>query len=114
MDAGAEAMQRALRGMSAEAPEIEPVRQEQDLALEKLAEALARLAPQQPPAENQPQSSPEDSQDSQQAQAGEQSPADQEGADPERLLQAVRDREAQRMKDRNRQRADFEPVDKDW
>jgi hypothetical protein len=35
--------------------------------------------------------------------------------DPARLLQAVRDREAQRRKEKSRQQpASIEPVEKDW
>jgi len=41
--------------------------------------------------------------------------AQTQGTDPSRALQAVRDREAQRRRDReNRQRLTQEPVEKDW
>ena len=97
-------------------------RTSQDKALEKLIEALVVLQPpdqSQPDEDNQQQDqsqSPEQDnrQDqSKQAQASDQQQAD--GVDPSRLLQAVRDREAQRRRDKNKRAATSQvPVDKDW
>ncbi len=93
----------------------------QDAALAKLVEALALLQPPQQPNQQQDQSEPSQSQqdrqeDQKQAGSGQRN-EDQPtaGFDPSRLLQAVRDREAQRRRDRERRgRLDQEPVLKDW
>jgi Ca-activated chloride channel family protein len=92
-------------------------RTEQDLALEKLIEALRRL---QPPQSQDPKQDQQSDQDQQQEQQQQDQKQDQQDAsspasDPARLLQKIRDREAQRRKDREkRQRGGQDPVDKDW
>jgi hypothetical protein len=107
--AGAEQMQRAVDAMSAEPPELKPTRECQDAALKKLAEALALLVPPQLQPEQQDKSQGQD-EDKEKKQKEE----SQVGADPARLLQAVRDREARRRREKSRSRADYEPVEKDW
>lgn len=113
-DAGG-AMINAVGGMEEAEPALKPVRQEQDTALEKLAEALALLVPpeQQPPQDQGDQQQENQQQDNQQQQQDDQQ--QQAGVDPARMLQAIRDREAQRRKEKSQQQpASMEPVDKDW
>nr|MCS5635643.1 VWA domain-containing protein [Myxococcota bacterium] len=94
------------------------IRQLQDAALQNILEALAAL---EPPGEEQQEGDEEqgDSQQQQdQAQPGQGEPEPQDGEaspDPGQLLQAVRDREAERHRRRNeRNQSGYEPVDKDW
>lgn len=111
---GGEEMQKAGGSLSAEQPDLGAARKNQDEALKKLVEALAMLNPPQPDQQGADQQNQE--QQGERQQAGKQpQPRDQQGADPSRALQAVRDREAQRRHDRdNRQRLSQEPVEKDW
>jgi hypothetical protein len=96
----------------------ESIRELQEAALQNILEALASL---EPPGEEQQEGDEEqgDSEQQQdQAQPGEGEPEPQEGEanpDPGQLLQAVRDREAERHRRRNeRSQSGYEPVDKDW
>jgi Ca-activated chloride channel family protein len=102
VSAGESEMQKTVDAMNSDQPVAETITTTQDAALQKLLEALALLQPPQPQSENQQQPQ-EQPQDQQQSQAG-----------ADRLLQAVRDREAQRRKDRSRQSGGDEPVEKDW
>ncbi|MGI6420152.1 MAG: VWA domain-containing protein [Thermoguttaceae bacterium] len=113
---GGTAMHKAGDALAAEGPRIGDARASQDQALEKLVEALAFLQPPQPGEENQPDQQQEgENQQSQQGAAAQQQQSGQDGADPARLLQAIRDREAQRRRDRQqRQRYQQDPVEKDW
>ena len=118
--------------LSAQTPELAKARQPQNEALEFLAEALRRL---QPPEQNQQdqsqsnqsqQNQPQQNQDQQQSnhddqqeesedQQTDQQNKSQPQMDPSRILQAVRDREASRQRDRKQQsRATNLPVEKDW
>jgi hypothetical protein len=110
VNAGAAEMSQAVDSMNQNNPSWEPVREHQDLALEKLSAALALLAP--------PRQQPQDQQQPNQGEQGEdqqqQNQPQQAGADPSRLLQAVRDREAARRKNKSRRPAGYEPVEKDW
>lgn len=106
-------------------PQFTPMRENQDMALEKLVAALARLNPpdqQNAPPENQDQNQ---NQDQQNEEGGEQSESDPQSGDEQepyndkvngkQLLQMVRDREAQRRQQQNQNRATGrEPVLKDW
>jgi hypothetical protein len=93
-------------------PDLDRTRTKQDEALQKLFEALTLLNPPQQNQQNQPQQ--DASQQSQENRQDRQQDI-QQGADPSRLLQAVRDREAQRRRERDRrQRYEREPVEKDW
>jgi hypothetical protein len=115
-DAGG-AMMNAVGSMEEAEPALKPARQEQDKALEKLTEALALLVPpeQQQQQDRQDQQQQDQQQDNQEQQDDQQQKQQQAGMDPARLLQAIRDREAQRRKERSRrQPASMEPVDKDW
>ena len=104
--AGAEQMQQAAESLSTDPPQWKPARERQDAALKGLAEALALLVPPQPQPQQQAEQSPE-KKDQQKAD-------EQAGGDPARLLQAVRDREAARNKDKKQRAAGQEVVDKDW
>ncbi len=107
-------MTAAADGLTAEALELEAIRQRQDDAVNRLAEALALL---QPPQEQQPGEQQEQSEE-QQAQPEQSEPSEQQqeqAGDPAQLLQSVRDREAERHR-RQGERAHrgYEPVEKDW
>lgn len=120
--AGEAEMRLAGESMSAEQPAWKRARQHQDTALEKLVEALSLLVPpqQQQDRDQQQQQQSSSSQDSsEQEKSAEPQSKDQDeqlqGTDPARLLQAVRDREARRRRDKSqRAQADHEPVEKDW
>lgn len=111
-------MSEAAGGLAAEPRELEAIRTHQAAALEKLAESLALL---QPPQEQQQQQQQDQQQEEQQEQREQQQQAqeaeqdEQESSDPTQLLQSVRDREAERHRNRNeRQQRRSEPVEKDW
>jgi hypothetical protein len=96
-------------------PQLDQARQYQNTALEKLVEALAVLEPPQP---EQQQDQKQENQQSDQSEGQPEKKPDQQpaGLDPSRLLQAVRDREAQRRRN-NRDghgRLQQDPIDKDW
>ncbi|MGE3166970.1 MAG: VWA domain-containing protein [Planctomycetota bacterium] len=91
------------------------VRKHQDDALRLLLEALALLQPPQPQDQQQQQ---QQQQQEQQQGEGEQSPEEkqpQPSADPAQQLQGVRDREAQRRRDKEERKSrGYEAVEKDW
>ncbi|HVX11230.1 MAG TPA: VWA domain-containing protein [Pirellulales bacterium] len=96
---------------------FDAARKHQNTALQKLLEALALLQPPQPEQQQGQQDQKPQDQNSGEPDAGKQDKPDDRagGPDPARLLQAVRDREAQRRRDRERRgRFEHEPVDKDW
>jgi Ca-activated chloride channel family protein len=99
-------------------PQVDQARQHQNTALEKLVEALAVLEPPRPEQQQNQQDQKQENQKSDQSEGEQKKKPDQQsaGLDPSRLLQAVRDREAQRRRhDRDRRgRLQQEPVDKDW
>ena len=108
-------MEGAAQDLGTEPPELERTHERQTTAITELEEALALLVP---PEERE---GGEDSQQQQQRDSGgeqEQQPSEPRAApaaDPAQLLQAVRDREAQRRRDREqRGTAGYETVEKDW
>ncbi|PAY19887.1 hypothetical protein CKO51_08610 [Rhodopirellula sp. SM50] len=113
-------MDRASEQLSGDQPQLDQARPPQDLALEKLIEALRELQPPQQDQSNQQQNQQQQQQDQQQQQSDQNQPQEQNEEqdaqmDPSRVLQAVRDREAQRRRERDqRQRAGQIPVEKDW
>ncbi|MEM9367611.1 MAG: VWA domain-containing protein [Planctomycetota bacterium] len=128
-------MDQASEQLSAESSRWVESRPRQDEALQKLIEALQQLQPPQQQQQDPDQRQQQDSQQSpgsedngeddasqaqQQAQSsqgeGEEENANEnEAMDPARILQAVRDREAQRRRDKNeRQTTGQVPVGKDW
>ena len=113
---------------------LPPVSESQKEAITELAAALALLEPPPPPqdeqqdqdqnsedqqesGENEQQDESNPQQDESEASRDTEEAAEQESeADPSQLLQGVRDREAQRRRDQERERADrrAQPVDRDW
>ena len=113
------------KAQASEASEEEPapplgrdeIREHQSTAVQNILEALATLEP--PPEE--PDEGEEQEGDSGQQEQEQQSGAQEEeqesetSQDPGQLLQAVRDREAERHRNKNeRNQSGYEPVDKDW
>jgi Ca-activated chloride channel family protein len=110
-------MRGATERLSAAPPGFEEARTHQDEAVRAIQEALARL---------EPPSNPEGEKGGEQPQGGDEGqgegrPEDQEQEragppqDPAQLLQGVRDREAQRRRERARQqRSGYDTVEKDW
>jgi Ca-activated chloride channel family protein len=105
-------MSEAAVGMEADPPQLDATRENQGDAITKLQEALALLVPPEQPEPG------EGSSEAEQAGAGEQEEGEGEAGedmDPAQLLQAVRDREAQRRRDRaGRESRGYETVEKDW
>jgi hypothetical protein len=108
-------MEAAEAKLEAEPPELGVTRERQDAALVELHEALALLEPpEQPPQADDESKQPGDDGEGQGEQDAPQ-PSASAAMDPAQLLQAVRDREAQRRHERDaRQRAGYETVEKDW
>jgi hypothetical protein len=108
------AMEQAGEKLGVEPPELGVTRERQDAALVELQEALALLEPPDRQEQDDSQQQPGDDGEGQ----GEQDspePSASAATDPAQLLQAVRDREAQRRHERDaRQRAGYETVEKDW
>ncbi|MBW2275545.1 MAG: VWA domain-containing protein [Deltaproteobacteria bacterium] len=125
------AMEEAAEGFAPDAPAVNEVRGRQDEALQALLEAIAALTPpqergeqeeEQPQDENaEPQGQQSDEQEQQgeenQSQAGD-ALAEEESAnqaDPSQLLQEVRDREAERRRERAKKgHRGYETVERDW
>lgn len=123
VDASQKAMQAAAHDLSAQSEKYsaadkpyEKIAEHQQLALQKLLEALA-LLDQQPPdkqqqqdqKDQQQQSSDKDKQDKQDQSA------QQQNLSANQLLQLIRDREAQRREEKKQRQRMSEPgVDKDW
>lgn len=115
VEQGGTEMESADKHLAFKAPLADQARKHQDQALQKLAEALALLQP--PPPQQQNQQNQQQQQQDQQQQQGEdkQEQNAEQGTDPARLLQAIRDREAERRREKEqRGRMEREPVEKDW
>jgi len=107
-------MEQASAALMREPAGFELASGEQASALESLGEALALLAP---PPERQEQDQEQGGDQQQQSQGGQddEQAESEAGADPAQLLQAVRDREAQRRRKREgRGSGSHDPVEKDW
>jgi hypothetical protein len=105
-------MSTAAESLAAEPLQLDVAREEQRGALVELREALALLVdPGQRGREDSSQSDPERA-----SGEGEQKQAENDPVmDPAQLLQAVRDREASRRRDRaKRGSGEYESVEKDW
>ncbi|OYP38142.1 VWA domain-containing protein [Rhodopirellula sp. MGV] len=114
---GSQLMDQAVTEMNSESDSHEAVLEPQGQALQKLFEALQLLQPPQNNDQNQDQNDQQQQDQSQQEQQQnqQQQQQGQQQMDPSRVLQAVRDREAQRRKERERtQNAGQVPVEKDW
>ncbi len=107
-------MESAVTRMEAAPPETSAARERQDAALVQLIEAVALLTPPPEPGEQEQPQGGEQQQESQQAQ-GEQADDSESSppSDPAQLLQAVRDRAAERQRNRA-ERSHYETVEKDW
>jgi hypothetical protein len=110
------AMSEAVGAFARDPVALEDAKQSQQVALEKLAEALKLLSPPgEPPPKNDEQKQ-QDEQD-QEGQDGQGSSADSKDAarDPAQMLQSVRDRDAQRRRAQARQgAAGADRVERDW
>ena len=98
-------------------PEFEMAREHQDVSLIELAQALELLTPPQQqgdPGEEGDQG--EEGDRGEQGEEGEEQEPQEAGpqADPSQLLQGVRDREAQRRRDRDQGQSGYDTVEKDW
>ncbi len=115
VEQGGAEMESADKHLAFKEPLVDQARKHQDQALQKLAEALALLQPPPPQQQNQ-QNQQQQQQDQQQQQGKDDQEQDAEqGTDPARLLQAIRDREAERRREKERRgRMEREPVEKDW
>lgn len=123
-----QAMDDAVGQLESEPVDTQKVQDHQAIAVEKLAAALELLSPSQPPQEDphdpsqqsQDQSQNEQGNQRQEGQGKAQDEKDQDQKDSQqmnasRLLQAVRDRQAQRQRDRaGQQPSGYAPVEKDW
>ncbi|MDB4433157.1 VWA domain-containing protein [bacterium] len=108
-------MRGAAEKIEAVPPEFEAGRAHQDAALAELGQALELLTPpqQQQRQGEGPQQQPQSSGDGEHQDEPRQSAATP--TDPAQLLQAVRDREAQRRRAREKSaRSGYETVEKDW
>ena len=104
---------------SIESPgELVVARDAQGIALTELEQALAILEPPQQQEQGDPQQQPQQQAGEQEQgdpdQAAQPQPQPQRATDPAQLLQEVRDREAQRRRERAKQQAGYESVEKDW
>jgi hypothetical protein len=110
-------MRGALQQLESTPPVFAPAREAQDEALRELDEALALLSPPQDPAgdgDDSPQEQ-EGAEGDETPGEGEQEGSDAANQDPAQLLQGVRDREAQRQRERARRSpSGYETVEKDW
>ena len=107
-----QAMDQAIQKMKNERKELKTVEEDQTMAVQKLVEAIQLLSP--PPKEQKQQ---EQQQAQQQSQGASETQNNQQArqTDMRHLLQSVRDREAQRRRDkRQRGRAGYAPVEQDW
>ena len=113
-------MEEVGKGLLADDPPLDPARKHQDAALQLLVEAIQVL---EPPQQQQEQEQEDQEQQQDQQQQQEQQGEDGQGnveerpesADPSQLLQEVRDREAQRRREKARkQDRQRDTVEKDW
>jgi Ca-activated chloride channel family protein len=109
-------MDAASAGLAATPPDFAAVHGQQVAAVAQLEEALALLVP---PEDRERGDESQQQEQSQQAEAGDEGEKQQSDAgaavDPAQLLQAVRDREAQRRRERQEGgTAGYETVEKDW
>lgn len=116
------AMQNASGDLAINPAPMDDVRSKQTTAVEELVAALQALQPPPPPEpeEEQEEQEPEEQEDPEEQPGGEQEQPQEEQAerppaDAQRLLQGIRDREAERRAEReNAEPLRAEPVEKDW
>jgi hypothetical protein len=114
-------MTSAAKGIAAEIeegggePDLRPARGDQDLAAERLVEALALLSPQNDQKQQKPEGQDQQDGGNEQKQTEDETEKQQRQMDTAGMLQAIRDRQQQRQRDRDQRRpAGYEPVDRDW
>ena len=108
-------MDQAVQKMKDKPKELKLVEEDQATAVQKLVEAIQLLSP--PPEEQKQQQQQKQQQAQQQNQGQAMQQKDQQvgRTDMRHLLQSVRDREAQRRRDkRQRGTAGYAPVEQDW
>jgi Ca-activated chloride channel homolog len=114
------AMNGAKSSLAKEPVALDDARKSQQTAVEKLAAALELLTPPGEPPPNEPQKNDDPGDGENQDQndpggSGQGSPSDAEDArDPSQMLQAVRDRDAQRRRAQAQRGAGSEAVERDW
>ncbi len=111
-------MEGAAEWLGGDPPQLLETPQRQAAAIAELEAALEQLVPpeerEQPNDPSEPEPSPSEGDESGQAD-GEQEESESAPVDPAQLLQAVRDREAQRRRDAGqRGPAGYDTVEKDW
>jgi hypothetical protein len=111
-------MEAATEKIAEDPPNLESTQERQVASLAELEQALALLVP---PEDRQPEGEPDSSEQEESDPSG--GEGEQEGesepqaapADPAQLLQAVRDREAQRRRDREERGTErYDTVEQDW
>lgn len=95
-------------------PPLESARQSQAESLKKLLQALRLLQPEQHKPDQQQQNQNQDQDQQKQQQKQQQQKQQQQNLSAKQLLQLIRDREAERRKDKKNNAAREAPVDKDW
>lgn len=114
------AMDQAVSDMSTESLKLDSAQGHQSTASEQLLAALQLLQP--PPPQDQQKNQQQQQDEQKQSERGDQDNSDQQQKQPQmtqqdmsHVLQAVRDREAQRRRERSqRPAAGYTPVEKDW
>ncbi len=111
-------MEGAMEKLTGDPPNLESTQERQAAAIEELERALALLVP---PEDREGEPDPSEQEDSERDQSGgaeeqeRESESPSEPIDPAQLLQAVRDREAQRRRDREQRGTErYETVERDW
>ena len=99
-------MENAAKSLREAPADLSGSRTDQDTALSKLVEAVALLEPPQPDQSPQRPSEQDDQPQGPSTQPG--------GAEMAQLLQGVRDREAQRQRNRADRRTGYAPVERNW
>ena len=95
-------------------PPLESARQSQAESLKKLLQALTLLQPEQNKPDQQQQNQNQDQDQQKQQQQKQQQKQQQQNLSAKQLLQLIRDREAERRKDKKKNAAREATVDKDW
>jgi Ca-activated chloride channel family protein len=121
VESAADAMDEAAAAMEAEDMNLDAAGGQQKAAAQGLAEALKLLEPPQDDKQKQEQKQQqeeqkqEQKQDENQASKPQPTPQERQGRfNAQQLLQNVRDKEAQRRRNRNKGSARYAPVEKDW
>ena len=108
-------MEGAAAWLGEDPPQLEPTPARQLAAIEELEQALALLVPPEQREQPDDSQSPDPPESGEGDQQQDESKPQSESADPAQLLQAVRDREAQRRHEREQQgTAGHDTVEKDW